>query len=170
MAVGRGDRRRRGSRGRDRGRRGAPPAQPAPAGGACTVDDLRITASDSSTDKVHGVVTVQLHNKGSRDCRIAGYAGVDLKTADGSTTPVPRNSAPSYPDTIRPGQDAAFNIYYPLADGGGSGVRPQQIVVTPPNDTHQAAVAWPGGSFPLDNPDHPGQGVRLEIGPAGKAG
>lgn len=58
------------------------------------------------------------------------------------------------------------------ADGGGSasggsGIRVTTIVVTAPNDTAQATVAWPGGTLPVT--DGSGGGA-LTIGPVGKVG
>ncbi|MBV2153090.1 DUF4232 domain-containing protein [Kitasatospora sp. SUK 42] len=147
----------------------AAPVPPVATGADCTVDDLRITAQDNTIDTKEGVVTVQMHNKGSRECRVNGFPGVDLKVSGGSIS-VPRKAEQAVSGQIPPGGDAAFNIYFQVNTTGGTGVKPTQIVVTPPNDTHQVTLAWPGGSFPVDNPDHPNSGTKLEVGPAGKVG
>ncbi|MFF2406980.1 DUF4232 domain-containing protein [Streptomyces sp. NPDC058092] len=136
----------------------------------CTTSTLRVTAADNSAgadSKNTGTVTVQLFNKGGQNCRVSGFPGVDLKTNAGSMS-VPRNSEKPYPATLKPGESAAFNIQFPVNNSGGSGVRPTQIVVTPPNDTHQATVQWPAGSLPAT--DGSDSGPKLEVGPANKVG
>ncbi|WP_406384540.1 DUF4232 domain-containing protein [Streptomyces sp. NBC_01618] len=136
----------------------------------CTTSTLRVTAADNSAgsdSKDTGVVTVQLFNKGGQNCRVSGFPGVDLKTNAGSMS-VPRNSEKPYPATLKPGESAAFNIQFPVNNSGGSGVRPTQIVITPPNDTHQATVQWPAGSLPAT--DGSDSGPKLEVGPANKVG
>ncbi|MFF8915655.1 DUF4232 domain-containing protein [Streptomyces sp. NPDC015032] len=136
----------------------------------CTTSELRVTAEDNSagsTSKDTGVVTVQLFHKGDRACRVSGFPGVDLETSAG-TMSVPRNHEKAYPATLKPGDSAAFNIQFPVNNSGGSGVRPTQIVVTPPNDTHQATAEWPAGSLPVT--DGSDNGPKLEVGPVGKVG
>lgn len=80
------------------------------------------------------------------DCVVNGFAGADLKTADGSPISLDRNGDATSRDVIKTGELAAFNIYFPLNDSGGSGVRPTEIVVTPPNETTSVTVSWPAGS------------------------
>lgn len=136
----------------------------------CTASTLRVTAVDNSAgadNKDTGIVTVQLFNKGGQNCRVSGFPGVDLKTNAGSMS-IPRNSEKPYPATLKPGESAAFNIQFPVNNSGGSGIRPTQIVVTPPNDTHQATVPWPAGSLPAT--DGSDSGPKLEVGPANKVG
>ncbi|MEV5607758.1 DUF4232 domain-containing protein [Streptomyces sp. NPDC052225] len=113
---------------------------------ACTTANLEISAIDNSY-KQEGTVTVQFINRGAT-CHIHGFPGADLKTNAG-TVSIPRNKdkAQSY-DLIK-GAVAAFNITFRVNDTGGSGVRPTQIVVTPPNETHSKTVAWPAGSLPV---------------------
>jgi hypothetical protein len=131
----------------------------------CRTDELEVYAVDNTTDKKEGVVTVQFKNGGGRDCAVNGYAGVDLKTADGSTISVDRNGEKAYPSVLKDGESAAFNITFPVNNTGGSGVRPTKILVTPPNETKYVGVAWPAGSLPAS--DGSG-GVKLAIGPANK--
>jgi hypothetical protein len=131
----------------------------------CRTDELEVYAVDNTTDKKEGVVTVQFKNGGGRDCAVNGYAGVDLKTADGSTISVDRNGEKAYPAVLKDGESAAFNITFPVNNTGGSGVRPTKILITPPNETKYVSVAWPAGSLPAS--DGSG-GVKLAIGPANK--
>ncbi|MEV4035282.1 DUF4232 domain-containing protein [Streptomyces umbrinus] len=133
----------------------------------CRTDELEVNASDNTTDKKEGVVTVQLKNAGGRDCSINGYAGVDLKAADGSTLSVERNGEPVYPAVLKNGDSAAFNITFPYNSSGGSGVRLTDILVTPPNETKYVRVAWPAGSLPVTDGSSSG---KLQIGPATRVG
>ncbi|WP_335933901.1 DUF4232 domain-containing protein [Streptomyces sp. PTD5-9] len=133
----------------------------------CRTDHLEVEAVDNTTDKKEGVVTVSFKNTGN-DCVVNGYAGADLKTADGSSISLSRNGDATGRDVIKSGELAAFNIYFPVNNSGGSGVRPTEIVVTPPNETKSFTVSWPAGSLPAtDNPD---EGTKLEISPVRKVG
>ncbi|MGW0657102.1 DUF4232 domain-containing protein [Streptomyces umbrinus] len=133
----------------------------------CRTDELEVNAADNTTDKKEGGVTVQLKNAGGRDCSINGYAGVDLKAADGSTLSVERNGEPVYPAVLKNGDSAAFNITFPYNNSGGSGVRLTDILVTPPNETKYVRVAWPAGSLPVTDGSSSG---KLQIGPATRVG
>ncbi|MEU9851208.1 DUF4232 domain-containing protein [Streptomyces sp. NPDC047985] len=134
--------------------------------GTCRTDALQVEAADNTTGKKEGVVTVSFKNTGG-DCVVNGFAGADLKTADGSSISLDRNGEATSRDVIKTGELAAFNIYFPVNDSGGSGVRPTKIVVTPPNETKSVTVSWPAGSLPAsDSPD----GTKLEISPVHKVG
>ncbi|WP_424861461.1 DUF4232 domain-containing protein [Streptomyces sp. MMS24-I29] len=134
--------------------------------GACRTDALQVEAADNTTDKKEGVVTVSFKNTGG-DCVVNGFAGADLKTADGSSISLDRNGDATGRDVIKTGDLAAFNIYFPVNNSGGSGVRPTKIVVTPPNETKSVTVSWPAGSLPVtDDPD----GTKLEISPVRRVG
>ncbi|WP_405544509.1 DUF4232 domain-containing protein [Streptomyces phaeochromogenes] len=133
----------------------------------CRTDELEVNAADNTTDKKEGVVTVQLKNAGGRDCSINGYAGVDLKAADGSTLSVERNGEPVHPAVLKNGDSAAFNITFPYNNSGGSGVRLTDILVTPPNETKYVRVAWPAGTLPVTDGSSSG---KLQIGPATRVG
>ncbi|MFF9913426.1 DUF4232 domain-containing protein [Streptomyces sp. NPDC013457] len=134
--------------------------------GICRSDDLEISVVDNTTDKVEGIVTVQLKNGGGRDCTIRGFAGVDLRTAAGDTLSVARSGDKPTADVLKDGESAAFNISFPLNTSGGSGVRISTILVTPPNETKTISLKWPAGSLPVDNPDSPSR--PLQITPVGK--
>ncbi|MFE5938892.1 DUF4232 domain-containing protein [Streptomyces sp. NPDC056470] len=134
--------------------------------GICRSDELEVSAVDNTTDKVEGIVTVQLKNGGGRDCTVRGFAGVDLKTAAGDTLSVARNGDKPPAGVLKDGESAAFNISFPLNTSGGSGVRISTILVTPPNETKTISLKWPAGSLPVDNPDSPSR--PLQITPVGK--
>lgn len=133
----------------------------------CRTDALEFAAGDNTTDKTEGVVTVSLKNGGGSDCRIYGFAGVDLKTAQGDTLSVERDGEKPLSEVLKDGDTAAFNITFPYNNSGGSGVQLTGIVVTPPNETKSVTLKWPAGSLPVSDGS---DGVKLEISPLGKVG
>ncbi|MEU6932481.1 DUF4232 domain-containing protein [Streptomyces sp. NPDC046374] len=131
----------------------------------CRTDALEVAAADNTTDKTEGVVTVSFKNSGGGNCRISGFAGVDLKTSQGDTFSVKRNGEQAQPQLLKEGETAAFNITFPVNNSGGSGVKLTDIVVTPPNETKHVTLRWPAGTLPVtDGQD----GGKLEISPVGK--
>ncbi|QNS02209.1 DUF4232 domain-containing protein [Streptomyces xanthii] len=132
----------------------------------CRTDVLEVTAADNTTDKTEGVVTVSLKNIGAADCRMRGFAGVDLKTSLGDTVSVDRNGEQAVPQTLEEGETAAFNVTFPVNNTGGSGVKLTDMVVTPPNETQPVTLKWPAGTLPVtDGQD----GGKMEISPVSKA-
>ncbi|MER5258226.1 MULTISPECIES: DUF4232 domain-containing protein [unclassified Streptomyces] len=131
--------------------------------GICRTDELEVNATDNTTDKTEGVVTVVFKNGGGRDCTINGYAGVDLTANTGDTLSVDRNGEPPAKSILKDGESAAFNITFPYNNTGGSGVRITSLVVTPPNETKHVTLDWPAGTLPVS--DTP---AKLEINPVGK--
>ncbi|WP_030763172.1 DUF4232 domain-containing protein [Streptomyces griseus] len=134
------------------------------AAGICRTDELEVAAVDNTIDKTEGVVTVSFKNSGG-DCRISGFAGVDLKTSLGDSFSVDRNGERALPQILAKGETAAFNITFPVNDSGGSGVRLTDIVVTPPNETQHVTLKWPAGTLPVSDGE---DGGKVEIGPVGK--
>ena len=134
--------------------------------GICRTDSLEITAVDNTTDKTQGVVTVQFKNAGGA-CVVNGFPGVDLKTSDGDSISVERNGDAPGRDVIKQGESAAFNIYFPVNNTGGSGVRLTQLVVTPPNETKHVTLDWPAGSLPVSDGSDTS---KMEISPVRKVG
>lgn len=135
--------------------------------GKCRTDELEITASDSTVGgDTEGTVAVELKNGGGRDCLLSGYAGVDLKTSEGSLSAV-RTGEKSTPMTLKDGKSVYFGISYPFNETGGSGVRVTGLVVTPPNETKSVTLDWPGGAtLPVTD----GSGAPVKVGPMGSAG
>ncbi|MGH4028103.1 DUF4232 domain-containing protein [Actinomycetota bacterium Odt1-20B] len=133
----------------------------------CRTDDLDITASDSTIDgDPEGTVAVTMKNGAGHDCVLAGYAGVDLKTSEGSLS-AQRSGEKSTPVTLKDGESVSFGVTYPLNESGGSGVGVTSIVVTPPNETKSFTMAWPGAkSLPVTD----GSGSPVKVGPMGSAG
>ncbi|MGW7071608.1 DUF4232 domain-containing protein [Streptomyces sp. NPDC054855] len=133
--------------------------------GICRTDELEVNATDNTTDKTEGIVTVVFKNGGGRDCTIKGYAGVDLTASTGDTLSVSRNGEAATAGVLKDGESAAFNITFPYNNSGGSGVRITSLVVTPPNETKHVTLDWPAGTLPVSDGE---SAVKLEINPVGK--
>ncbi|WP_121709367.1 DUF4232 domain-containing protein [Streptomyces sp. E5N91] len=133
----------------------------------CSTDELEITAVDATVGgDTEGTVAVDLKNGGGRDCSLAGYAGVDLKTNSG-TVSAERTGDPAPRVVLKDGETVTFGITYPVNDSGGSGVRVTGLVVTPPDETKSVTLDWPGGaSLPVTD----GSGTPVRVGPLGSAG
>ncbi|GHA93564.1 DUF4232 domain-containing protein [Streptomyces termitum] len=132
--------------------------------GMCRSGALDATAVDNTTDKTEGVVTVSFKNSGG-DCRINGFAGVDIKTSLGDTFSVDRNGEQPVPEILKKGETAAFNITFPVNNTGGSGVKLTDMVVTPPNETEPFTLKWPAGTLPVTDGE---DGGKMELSPVGK--
>jgi hypothetical protein len=107
---------------------------------------------------------VVLKNKGTGSCTLQGFPGVDLK-GGGTTWSLTRSSATTKKVTLAPGAGAQFTItFLPWTEGSGTEFKATTLVITPPNETAQATLAWPGGSILLqDGATHPG----TYVGPVG---
>lgn len=135
--------------------------------GKCLTDELEFTAKDNTIDgDPDGTVVVELTNGGGRDCAIAGYAGVDLKTNAG-TVSAQRTGQQATSTVLKNGKSIDFPISYPFNKSGGSGVRITGLVVTPPNETKSVNLNWPGAAtLPVTD----GSGSAVKVGPVGSAG
>ncbi|MEU2628689.1 DUF4232 domain-containing protein [Kitasatospora sp. NPDC007106] len=133
----------------------------------CRTADLTITAADRTiSGDPDNTVVVELKNHSGKDCILAGYAGVDLKTSAG-TLSAKRSGEPVVTAVVKNGKSTFFGIIYPANTSGGSGVRITGLVVTPPDETHPVTLPWPGsGSLPVTD----GSGSPVKIGPMGSAG
>ncbi|GAA2454817.1 DUF4232 domain-containing protein [Streptomyces mauvecolor] len=131
----------------------------------CRTSDLTIEAVDSSPDRTTGDVTVQMTNKGAGTCSVTGFAGVDLKDADGTSAPVARGHEQPRITDLKNGGTATFSISYPVDKSGKSLSKPTNIVVTPPNETHSVSLKWPAGALPLAGP----YDDRIQVHPVGIA-
>ncbi|WP_055586509.1 DUF4232 domain-containing protein [Streptacidiphilus griseoplanus] len=146
----------------------AGPGSPKSSGaGRCRTDELEITARDNTIDgDPDRTVVVELKNRGGRDCVIAGYAGVDLRTNAGSLSAA-RTGQGTTSSILRNGKSTYFPVEYPYNTSGGSGVRITALVVTPPNETTSVTLPWPGAAtLPVTD----GSGTPVKVGPVGSAG
>ncbi|MFI7010072.1 DUF4232 domain-containing protein [Streptomyces sp. NPDC050145] len=131
--------------------------------GPCKTANLTISATHGMGE---GDVLVSLKNT-SDACNLKGFAGVDLKTADGDTISANRteNAAPSV--VLQNGEATRFTLHTPRNDSGGSGVKVTRLVITPPNETHSKTLAF-ALSLPVTDGSHPEQGVMVEPVGTGK--
>ncbi|MFB8443238.1 DUF4232 domain-containing protein [Streptomyces niveus] len=138
-------------------------------GGAekCRTDDLDISATDGTiSGDTEGTVVVEFKNLGGKDCVLAAYAGVDLKTDSGSLS-AERTGQEADTTVLKDGESTFFGVTYPMNDSGGSGVSVSALLVTPPNETKSFSVEWPGSNtLPVTD----GSGSSVKVGPMGSAG
>ncbi|MEV0260412.1 DUF4232 domain-containing protein [Streptomyces sp. NPDC050617] len=119
---------------------------------SCRTDDLVISAVDSSPDENTGDVTVKMTNKGGSTCSATGFAGADLKDADGTSAPIERADNQPRVTNLQPGDTATFNISYEVDHSGDSLAQPTNLIVTPPNGTHSVSLEWPAEALKLADP------------------
>ncbi|GCD44156.1 DUF4232 domain-containing protein [Streptomyces paromomycinus] len=131
----------------------------------CRTSELMMGATDSSPDQETGDVTVQMTNKGGRSCSVTGFAGVDLKDADGTSAPVHRGGEQPRITDLRPGDTATFSISYSVDSSGGNLATPTHLIVTPPNETHSVSLKWPAGAPKLAGP----YDEKIKVHPVGIA-
>lgn len=133
----------------------------------CRTDDLNISASDGTIDgDTEGMVVVEFNNLGGKDCVLAAYAGVDLKTSAGSLS-AERTGQQADTTVLKDGESTFFGVTYPMNDSGGSGVSVSALVVTPPNETKSFSIEWPSSAtLPVTD----GSGSSVKVGPMGSAG
>ncbi|MEV8343193.1 DUF4232 domain-containing protein [Streptomyces niveus] len=145
-------------------------SEPGSGGGGaekCRTDDLDISATDGTiSGDTEGMVVVEFKNLGGKDCVLAAYAGVDLKTGSGSLS-AERTGQEADTTVLKDGESTFFGVTYPMNDSGGSGVSVSALLVTPPNETKSFSVEWPSSNtLPVTD----GSGSSVKVGPMGSAG
>lgn len=115
-------------------------------GAFCKTDDLAIDAVDAAPDEETGRIDITMVNRGSATCSATGFAGVDIKDADNTSSPIERGQAQPRITTLKPGDAAVFNLAYDIDNSGESLASPTNIQVTPPNETHSVNLQWPEGA------------------------
>ncbi|QMU67486.1 DUF4232 domain-containing protein [Streptacidiphilus sp. P02-A3a] len=135
-----------------------------PAAARCTTAHLGFAIGPDSGPQAVGDTSaaevVKLTNNGGSSCVMHGFPGVDLKTNYG-TVAVARAEQTPRTITVAPGASALFSIDYPVNNTGGSGVRVDSMVITPPNETHSYTLAWNQGTLPATD----GSGPSLDVTP-----
>ncbi|WP_055702878.1 MULTISPECIES: DUF4232 domain-containing protein [Streptomyces] len=105
--------------------------------GPCKTANLQFRATHGMGE---GNVLVSMKNTGDA-CSLKGFPGVDLK-ADGGPGGISAErsdlAAPSV--VVKSGEETRFTLHYPPNNSGGSGVKIDRLVVTPPNETHSKTV------------------------------
>lgn len=91
--------------------------------------------------------SIVLTNKGSRSCKIGGFAGIDLKPdAGGPGWSLARSSAKHASLTLAPGESTDFTLNLGLAkENAEDSWLPRTVTVTPPNETTSLTLKWPWG-------------------------
>ncbi|MFK0292771.1 DUF4232 domain-containing protein [Streptomyces sp. NPDC090442] len=115
----------------------------------CRTSDLVMEADNSSHDEKTGDITIQMTSKAGSTCSVTGFAGVDLKDADGTSAPVHRGGEVPRITNLNPGDTATFSISYKADASGDSLANPTNIIVTPPNETHSVSLKWPSDALKL---------------------
>ncbi|MFI9030003.1 DUF4232 domain-containing protein [Streptomyces sp. NPDC053560] len=94
---------------------------------------------------------VVLTNTGTTGCTLAGFPGVQLRTAHGDTWDLRRSS--KKPESVRldAGGKAVFDITF-LASTREDDRKfaPNQVVITPPDERRNIVLDWPYGGALLD--------------------
>jgi hypothetical protein len=109
-----------------------------------------------------GGIGVVLANKGSGSCTLYGFPGVDIVSKSGTHWSLTRQAKSAGTVTLKPGAKASFEITYLPFDAGNSGgsvaFQAASILVTPPGETHSAALKWAGFADVMDQSGatHPG--------------
>ncbi|MFF3746391.1 DUF4232 domain-containing protein [Streptomyces kronopolitis] len=109
------------------------------------------TGGDAAPDpNASGSTTtsVVLTNKGSRACKIGGFAGVDLKSENGGERwSLARSTAKHGSITLQPGDSTDFTINVLLTKEDTGFYQPAYADVNPPNETSSLTIAWPWGTL-----------------------
>ncbi|GCD36150.1 hypothetical protein OEIGOIKO_03906 [Streptomyces chrestomyceticus JCM 4735] len=91
--------------------------------------------------------SIVLTNKGSRACKIGGFAGIDLRPdAGGPGWPLARSSAQHGSITLAPGESTDFTLNLGMAkENAEDSWLPRTVAVTPPDETTSLTLKWPWG-------------------------
>ncbi|WP_037857565.1 DUF4232 domain-containing protein [Streptomyces sp. NRRL S-340] len=112
----------------------------------CKTANLAIHAVDAAPDARSGRIDITMTNRGSTTCSATGFAGVDIKDADHTSSPIERGHAQPRITILKPGDAAVFDLAYDIDSSGHSLASPTSILVTPPNETHTVTLKWPAGA------------------------
>ncbi|MEU0782642.1 DUF4232 domain-containing protein [Streptomyces sp. NPDC006173] len=112
----------------------------------CKTEDLAIDATNAAPDKTSGRIDITMINRGSTTCSATGFAGVDIKDADHTSSPIERGPAQPRITVLKPGDAAIFDLAYTIDTTGNSLASPTNILVTPPNETHTVSLEWPAAA------------------------
>ncbi|WP_329127049.1 DUF4232 domain-containing protein [Streptomyces sp. NBC_01465] len=109
----------------------------------CKTQDLAIDAEYAAAGTDEGRINITMINRGSTTCSATGFAGVDIKDADHTSSPIARGQAQPRITVLKPGDAAVFDLAYTIDSTGHSLASPTNILVTPPNETHTISLEWP---------------------------
>jgi hypothetical protein len=137
----------------------------------CLVGQLAVTLTPGSPGAGQRYATVTFTNNGTRACTMFGYIGMQLLGAGSS--PIPTNvvrdtDQPKTTVTLAPGGKSFTTLHWAGIPVGSEGNPcepvPQQVQITPPNETHFLVAPWTQDSVcghgTIDTePVRPGAGV-----------
>ncbi|MFF3275679.1 DUF4232 domain-containing protein [Streptomyces chrestomyceticus] len=91
--------------------------------------------------------SIVLTNKGSRSCKIGGFAGIDLRPdAGGPGWSLARSSTQHGSITLAPGESTDFTLNLGMAkENAEDSWLPRTVAVTPPDETTSLTLKWPWG-------------------------
>ncbi|WP_030622279.1 DUF4232 domain-containing protein [Streptomyces sclerotialus] len=122
----------------------------------CTSDHLKAAWSnfEGGPDMEYDgqqTARVVLTNTGTSDCTMAGFPGVQLRTAHGETWDLRRTNGKPKPVRLDAGGKAVVDITF-LASTRDDDRKfaPDQVVITPPNERRNIVLDWPYGGALLD--------------------
>jgi Protein of unknown function (DUF4232) len=139
-----------------------PGTQAGAARGTCQPGNLSFAlGAKTKTSGSQTKQTVDLTNKGSSACTTHGFPGVDLvgvaRGKQDYTWSLARQAGRYSKVRLKPGGTAHFNvIYLPTTSGNIDNITVTKMVITPPNDHTQAALAWSPFVLLQDKAKHPG--------------
>ncbi|WP_189221608.1 DUF4232 domain-containing protein, partial [Saccharothrix coeruleofusca] len=120
----------------------------------CT--NLEVSAPEVAQDSGSLHVRVVFTNRGGRECSVAGFPGVRLDGADGTSWDLVRQHQAPASLTLPPDGRAMSKLtFLPEAPETGWAVR--TLVVTPPDTTQTQELPWTAGPvLKQDAATHPG--------------
>jgi hypothetical protein len=124
-----------------------------PRNDTCLVGQLSAAITNANAGAGQREATVVFANTGSQSCTMFGYIGMQLLGTGGASIPTNVVRTPGSPTlvTVAPGAKASAALQWGAIAGSGEPTNgpcepePQQVQITPPNETHQLVVAWTGG-------------------------
>jgi len=135
------------------------------ASGYCQTGDLKFALGASTGPAGQKTLAVDLTNKGSSACTMAGFPAVSLVGRalgkQNYTWPLEWASRSYQRVTVHPGGTAHFDIVYVPgspsdARNGNTDLLVSKLVITPPNDHAHAVVTWRQSVLLQDGATHPG--------------
>jgi hypothetical protein len=132
----------------------------APAGAKCTLAELKASRGRTTGEAGQRHTVIVWTNSSAKTCTMTGFGGIDLQGPPdptfGPTYSLPRAGKPATTVRLAPGGTAHTTITW-LPPQDGPGWTPTKLLITPPDETRSATVAWPGGAvLRQDAATHPG--------------
>ncbi|WP_245600905.1 DUF4232 domain-containing protein [Streptomyces sulphureus] len=111
----------------------------------CKTEDL---ARDAAPDAASGRIDITMINRGSTTCSATGFAGVDIKDVDHTSSPIERGRAQPRVTNLKPGDAAVFNLAHAIDKNGDSHTHPTDCVAVVSRRIQSSSRAEPGPGKP----------------------